>query len=88
MVAEAVPNVYILDGGINLWLDIFHTEWEDEFCAQNKEAGEDELRYEFEAALGSGCPAAFPNLEHYEDLEYIPKIKLELKRAPTAGGCG
>jgi rhodanese-related sulfurtransferase len=88
MVAEAVPNVYILDGGINYWLDIFHTGFEDEFCGQAREAADDELRYEFEAALGAGCPAAFPNPDHYEDLEYIPRIQLELKRAPTAGGCG
>ena len=88
LVAESVPNVYILDGGINNWLDTFATEFEGEFCGQVKVASNDELRYDFSAALGSGCPAAYPKIEHYEHLEYIPKIKLELKRAPSSGGCG
>jgi len=88
LVAESVPNVYILDGGINNWLDTFATEFESEFCGQVKTAGNDDLRYDFTAALGSGCPAAFPAIEHYEDLEFVPKIKMELKRAPTSGGCG
>ncbi len=88
MVAESVPNVYILAGGINGWLDIFAGEFEGQYCAgQIPSAGDDELRYEFTAALGSGCPAAYPDYEHFE-LEYENKIKLELKRAPSGGGCG
>jgi rhodanese-related sulfurtransferase len=88
LVAESVPNVYILDGGINNWLDTFATDFEEGFCGQVKIASNEELRYDFSAALGSGCPAAFPEIEDYEDLEYTPKIKLEIKRAPTSGGCG
>ena len=88
LVAESVPNVYILDGGINKWLDTFATDFEGEFCGQTRTASNDELRYKFSAALGSGCPAAYPELDKYENLEYIPKIKLELKRAPSSGGCG
>jgi rhodanese-related sulfurtransferase len=88
LVAESVPNVYILDGGINNWLDTFATDFEDDFCGQASTAGNDELRYEFSAALGSGCPAAYPQVEDYEHLEYTPKIKLEMKRAPSSGGCG
>jgi len=87
LISEAVPNVYILEGGINNWLDTFAGEFEEDFCAGTKEAKEDELRYEFSAALGSGCPAAYPNEEHFE-LVYEEKIKLELKRAPSGGGCG
>jgi rhodanese-related sulfurtransferase len=88
MVAESVPNAYILDGGINGWLDIFAGEFEGEYCGgTNPNAGDDELRYDFTAALGSGCPAAYPDHEHF-DLEYINKIKLEMKRAPSGGGCG
>jgi len=48
---------------------------------------DDELRYEFDAALGSNCPAAYPDHEKYE-LEYEKKIKLDLKRSPVGGGCG
>jgi hypothetical protein len=47
----------------------------------------DELNYNFSAALGANCPAAYPDVDDFE-LEYEEKINLELKRAPTGGGCG
>ncbi len=87
MVSESVPNVYILEGGINTWLDTFSTGFEEDFCAKTTQGGDDELRYEFSAALGSGCPAAYPTNDHNE-FEYEKKIKMELKRAPSGGGCG
>lgn len=87
MTAQAVPNVYILEGGINNWLDTFTTAYEEEFCGEIKTAARDELKYEFNAALGSNCPAAYPDHNKY-DIEYQPKIKLERKRAPVGGGCG
>lgn len=88
LVAESVPNVYILDGGINGWLDTFAGDFEEGYCAGRvPSAGDDELRYDFTAALGSGCPAAYPKEEDFE-LVYEEKIKLELKRAPSGGGCG
>ena len=89
LVAESVPNVYILEGGINNWLATFATEFEEEFCAGEKEiVADEELRFQFTSALGSSCPAAYPEPEHYEHLEYESKIKMELKRAPSGGGCG
>jgi rhodanese-related sulfurtransferase len=87
MTAQAVPNVYILSGGINNWLDTFSTPFEEDFCGEMKTAQTEELRYEFDAALGSNCPAAYPDQDEYE-LEYEKKIKLDLKRAPVGGGCG
>jgi len=88
MAAESVPNVYILEGGINNWLAFYGTPYEDEFCAGEKEnVSDDELRYDFTIALGAGCPAAFPDPEEFE-YEFEPKIQLELKRAPSSGGCG
>jgi len=88
MVAEAVPNVYILAGGINQWLDTYATEFEDDYCGCAVKAGEDELQYEFSAALGSGCPAAYPDHDLVHDMEFEKKIKMEIKRAPSGGGCG
>jgi len=87
LTAESVPNIYILDGGINGWLDTFAGEFEEGYCAGQIQAGNDELRYNFTAALGSGCPAAYPHEEDFE-LVYESKIILELKRAPSGGGCG
>ncbi|HIE24652.1 MAG TPA: sulfurtransferase [Anaerolineales bacterium] len=89
MVAESVPNVYILEGGINNWVDTYATPYEDEYCAGEKESpADDEFKYILTSALGDHCPAAYPHLEDHEHGEYVPKIKMELKRAPSAGGCG
>jgi rhodanese-related sulfurtransferase len=85
--AQAVPNVYILSGGINNWLDTFTTEFEEGFCGEPIEAKDEQLHFEFEAALGSNCPAAYPDHDEYQ-FEYEKKIQLELKRAPVGGGCG
>lgn len=87
LTAEAVPNVYILSGGINNWLDTFSTVFEEDYCGEAIEAEDDQLQYEFEAALGSNCPAAYPDHDQYH-FEYEAKIKLDIKRAPVGGGCG
>ena len=87
LTAQAVPNVYILSGGINKWLDTFATPYEAGFCGELTESGVEEMHYVFDAALGSNCPAAYPDHDLYH-LEYEKKIKLDLKRAPVGGGCG
>ena len=84
--AESVPNVYILEGGINTWLKTYAGESLDEMDrVENPEPGQ--LAYRFNAATGSRHHAAEPD-PHFIDLKYEPKVILELKRAPTSGGCG
>lgn len=86
LVAESVPNVYILEGGINGWLDTFA---DDDFKSSHtliSTSGE-ALKYTFEAALGDRYPASYPDPEHYE-LEYESKVELEIPRGPASGGCG
>jgi hypothetical protein len=85
LVAESVPNVYILEGGINGWLDTFAAQ--DGSLQRISAAAADSLRYAFPAALGARYPAATPDPHEYE-LEYTPKIKLDIKRGPGGGGCG
>jgi rhodanese-related sulfurtransferase len=84
--AESLPNVYILEGGINNWL---RTYGDDEFVQQSllHNRDNDQPAYRFEAALGARHPAAEPNPEAFE-IEFEPKVKLQNKRAPTSGGCG
>lgn len=86
MKAESLPNVYILEGGINNWI---RTYGDQEFVQQNlmRNRDNDQPAYRFEAALGARYPAAEPNPEAFE-IEFEPKVKLELKRAPASGGCG
>jgi rhodanese-related sulfurtransferase len=83
--AESVPNVYILEGGINNWLATYG----DAEVTQNvnTSAGEDQLRYVFNAAVGSRYTAAQPD-PHAFEIEYMPKVEMQLKRGPTSGGCG
>jgi len=81
LVAEGVPNVYILEDGINGWLDVFAPELE------GREGGDDELRYVFGAALGDRWEASDPDPDHV-DLVYTSKVTLEVKQGPSGGGCG
>jgi len=85
LVAASVPNVYILEGGINNWIATYAGE--EARIRPATGAEDDKLRYEFAAALGAAFPAADPDPHQFE-AEFIPKIKLELKRAPSGGGCG
>jgi rhodanese-related sulfurtransferase len=84
--ALSVPNAYILEGGMNGWLEMFATD-EDPIEAVEGPVGEDELRYAFSAALGSRYSCSEPDPDHYE-LEYEQRLKLEIKRGPMGGGCG
>ncbi len=86
MVAESLPNVYILDGGINNWLAVFGHD-DPTFQPTPTPPVDDQLHYLFVSALGDRYAAADPDAHHYE-LDYTPKIKLELKRGATGGGCG
>ena len=84
--AESLPNVYILAGGVNNWI---RTYSDDTFLQQRLVRGRDNEQpaYRFEAALGARHPAAEPNPTAFE-IEFEPKVKLELKRAAEGGGCG
>jgi hypothetical protein len=83
LITERVPNVYILSGGMNGWLETFAA---DDTRNQPAEAdAPDDLRYTFAASLGSTSPAADPDTGDFE-LEHPAKIKHELMHGPT--GCG
>jgi len=86
LVAQSVPNVYILDGGINEWLRIFASD-DPRIQPILGPVPDDSLAFTFEAALGAAYHCAEPDPDHY-DLEYEERLKLELKRGPTGGGCG
>jgi len=83
--AQSVANVYILEGGVNQWIATFAAE--DERIAAIADQGVDKLDYSFSAALGGMFPASDPNPHEFE-LEYTPKIQLDIPRGPKSGGCG
>ncbi|MGZ9220894.1 MAG: YeeE/YedE thiosulfate transporter family protein [Anaerolineales bacterium] len=85
LVASSVPNVYILEGGVNNWIAYFGG---DEGFQSVSSIGKDQLGYIFPAALGSSYESCDPNPTRYEELEFEARIKLELKRDKSGGGCG
>ncbi len=89
LTGEGIMNLYILEGGINRWLDLFAVEGA---CPGGcRPAGvpveEGELAWRFDAALGSQPPIANPDLFVDKAFDFTPKVKLEVKARP-AGGCG
>lgn len=86
LTAESVANVYILEGGVNFWLETFAAE-DPQITPTPVPPGADRLAYTFPAALGERYDAANPNPHEYH-LEYTPKINLQRKRSPSGGGCG
>jgi rhodanese-related sulfurtransferase len=85
LTAESVPNVYILGGGVNGWIQTFADE--TFLAAHPSIVGPfDTLRYRFDAALGANYAIAYPEAKHPE-LTYVSKVVLKSKRG-TSGGCG
>jgi rhodanese-related sulfurtransferase len=87
LVAQHVINVYILEGGINNWLDVFGHEGHEHCVVEDTDHGSKRLRHVFEAALGSNQPGAQPDARLMEEMEFTPKVKIEKKKA-LGGGCG
>ncbi len=86
LVANSVPNVYILEGGVNNWISIFGAD-EVDISPTPVPVADDALAYTFPSALGDRYEAADPEPEAWE-LEYTPKIQLQRQRGPSGGGCG
>jgi len=83
---ESVPNVYILEGGINNWISIFGKD-EAGITPIPAAVADDQLRYSFAAALGDRYAASAPAPYEWK-LEYTPRIQLQRLRNLSGGGCG
>ena len=86
LVTSGVPNVYILEGGVNNWIAFFGTN--EEGITKKPDSSDDQLGYIFPAALGDRYESCSPSPIEYEDLEFEAKIQLQLKRDKSGGGCG
>jgi rhodanese-related sulfurtransferase len=86
LVGSSVQNVYILEGGVNNWIAFFGRD--DKTLQPNPNAGDDQLGYIFPAALGDRYESCSPDPIEYETLEFEARIKLQLKRDKSGGGCG
>ncbi|RJP54489.1 MAG: hypothetical protein C4583_02450 [Anaerolineaceae bacterium] len=86
LVAEAVPNVYILEGGVNHWITVFGQD-EDGIAPLTSNVDEF-LRFAFPSALGNRYQCANPSPLMEWEIEFDPMIQLQLKRDKSGGGCG
>jgi rhodanese-related sulfurtransferase len=86
LTAESVPNAYILEGGINNWIETFGKD-DPNITPVSQTSSDDRLNYTFPSALGDRYECASPNPHEWE-LDFLPKIKLEFKRDKSGGGCG
>jgi rhodanese-related sulfurtransferase len=86
LVGKGIKNVYILEGGINNWIAFFGKD--DPEIKPRANAGPEQMRYTFPAALGARYQSSYPSPIKYEELEFEPRIQLELKRDKSGGGCG
>jgi uncharacterized protein len=87
LVAESVPNVYILEGGLNNWIKYFNADDPNIKPLSTYPIG-DRPAYLFPAALGDRYLCSDPNPIEFESLQFTPKIKLQLQRDKSGGGCG
>ena len=85
----ARPNVYILAGGLNLWLNIYGVSEEEVagHAGTSLAQPNGRLRHRFKMALGARHAAARPDEDLAPQREYTPKVRL-LKKIAKAGGCG
>jgi rhodanese-related sulfurtransferase len=89
LMALARPNAYILEGGLNHWLNVYGVA-EEEVGGHGKaslSAPNGQLRHPFRLALGDRHAAAKPDQHQVAERTFTPKVKL-LKKVAKAGGCG
>ncbi len=84
--ARGVANLYILEGGINYWLDVYGQD--NDPAAKPRPEGDDTMRHEFSSALGQRRPEADPDPHEAPHREYEKKVKSIGPAAKKAGGCG
>ena len=88
LIALAKPNVYILEGGLNHWLNVYGVA-EDESDSHTKASlsrPDGTLRHPFRLALGARHAAARPDEHIAPQRDYTTRVKL-LKKVAKAGGC-
>ncbi len=86
LTAEGLPNVYLLEGGINHWITVFG-ETDPEILPISVTTDET-LKFQFPSALGDRYECSDPSPIENEHIEFEPKIQLQIKRDKSGGGCG
>ena len=85
--AGGCENVYILEGGINLWLDIYR-KGDADALPRVRTDGLEPMRHAFDAAYGANHPAANPDPRGAPERSFERKVKLAAPTRVEGGGCG
>ncbi len=85
LMALTEPNVYILEGGLNQWLDIYGHADPGTHPLGGRPDGR--LRWALPGALGARHPASSPDPHHVKARTFVKKVELKANIA-KAGGCG
>jgi len=88
LTANGVPNVYILAGGINLWIDLFRDGKPGPPHQQIDGRDDDRLRHRFQRALGHLHRASLPDRDSAKGREYPEKVEISGPKRKPSGGCG
>jgi rhodanese-related sulfurtransferase len=88
---EGILNLYVLEGGINQWLEVFagsDAGIEKATAGERKPAAEEDLHFSFSFAVGDNYPfARLLNMKSLaETMTFERKIKIE-RKASLKGGC-
>lgn len=81
-------NAYILAGGINRWLALYHDQRVNVPGPDHPAEGNDLLRHRLKGALASNWPEARPDPTRYPKRVYEAHIKLRKPVHAQSGGCG
>jgi rhodanese-related sulfurtransferase len=82
---QNLKRVYILEGGINGWLEFFAPE---RTVAGAKCEMDDCPRYRFEAALGERHPESLPGMDKISGRQFPRRVKVQTAQKRRAGSCG
>jgi hypothetical protein len=84
----ARPNAYILEGGLNHWLNVYGIP-EEEVDAHGRASlskPDGTLRHRFKLALGDRHASSRPDEHRIPDRAYTSRVRL-MKKVAKAGGC-
>jgi rhodanese-related sulfurtransferase len=87
--AQGLVNSYVLEEGINGWLERYGEHFEPRPTAVPTVAGADEpLRYSFPVAIGDRLDTAWPDPHRLDAEPYVAKVKVVKPISLEGGGCG
>ena len=81
-------RVYVLAGGVNRWLDVYHNDLANTPGPETAPTGDDTFRHPFVMALGSRDATARPESKGVLQRQFVTKVRVVKPTRHAGGGCG